>query len=81
MYAANVKDIEAHNALGLEWTKGVNRWTDLTGDEWRAEVFKGRKKPLRTRNTPTEIPAAHAALIAAGVSRGLLCPAFFLVLA
>ena len=66
VYAANVKDIEAHNALGLEWTKGVNQWTDLTGDEWRATVFKGRK-PASKATPASELPEAHAALIRTGL--------------
>ena len=61
-----LQDIEAHNAKGLEWTKGVNQWTDLTGDEWRATVFKGRKTPSKAAR-PATIPEAHATLIRTGL--------------
>ena len=30
--------IQAHNAAGLGWTKGINKWSDLTADEWRQQV-------------------------------------------
>jgi len=38
IFATNLAAVEAHNALGLPWTKGVNKWADLTGDEWRSRV-------------------------------------------
>lgn len=38
IFAKNLKAINDHNALGLDWTKGVNKFADLTGDEWRARV-------------------------------------------
>lgn len=33
IFASNVAKINAHNALGLSWTQGVNQFTTLTGDE------------------------------------------------
>jgi C1A family cysteine protease len=45
VFSRNFEDIQRHNAApGQTWTKGVNKWTDLTGDEWRAQVLSGGKK-------------------------------------
>jgi len=46
IYTTNVAAFAAHNeafARGeVSYTKGVNQWADLTGDEWRALMFRGR---------------------------------------
>jgi hypothetical protein len=47
VFARNYADIVAHNAGGHTWTKAVNKWSDLTGPEWRAQVLAGGKAGRR----------------------------------
>ena len=42
IFEEKLAEINAHNAAGKTWTKAVNKWSDLTGDEWRARVLPGR---------------------------------------
>merc|ERR1712048_1056800 len=44
-FEQNLAEIEAHNAQGLSWTEGINRWTDLTQDEYRVAAGLGYKAP------------------------------------
>jgi len=48
IFDANLAKIEAHNALNLPWTMGVNQFTHLTPDEWRARVSSGKRNKLDT---------------------------------
>ena len=36
VFEANLADVQAHNAAGLSWRRGVNVFTDRTEDERRA---------------------------------------------
>lgn len=38
IYGKNVQKIRAHNAAGLSWTMAVNKYADLTGDEFRSRM-------------------------------------------
>merc|ERR1712032_510618 len=42
-FEQNLAEIEAHNAQGLSWTEGINRWTDLTQEEYRVAAGLGYK--------------------------------------
>jgi hypothetical protein len=44
-FEQNLAEIEAHNAQGLSWTEGINRWTDLTQEEYRVAAGLGYKAP------------------------------------
>jgi len=44
-FEKNLAEIEEHNAKGLEWTEGINRWTDLSQEQYRAAAGLGYKKP------------------------------------
>lgn len=48
-------DIEAHNAKGLSWTKGLNQFSDLTPQEWKklyvSGLIKGEKKSTCSSKT------------------------------
>lgn len=58
IFARNMADIEAHNAAGHTWRKGENKWTDLTGDEWRAVVGSGRKPRLGEKKYDAQVGLA-----------------------
>ena len=45
-FAANDDKIAAHNARGLSWALGHNKWSDLTADEWKEQVVGGPLPPL-----------------------------------
>merc|ERR1712048_431180 len=44
-FEKNLALIEEHNAKGLEWTMGLNQFTDLTQDEYRVAAGLGFKAP------------------------------------
>jgi len=69
IFAANSRKIAHHNSLDLGWTKAVNRWTALTGDEWRQQVVSGRKPRVAdpAYAMPPEELAKLEGLIAAGL--------------
>jgi C1A family cysteine protease len=68
VYAANVAEIEAWNAGGHSFTKGVNHFADLTYDEWRAQTFRSGKRPGRSGPARAAVvPPEHEALIRAGL--------------
>lgn len=52
IFSAAVKKIEAHNALKLSWTMGINHFADLTADEWR-NITRSKR--------PSAPPAEHVA--------------------
>ena len=60
IYKANVAAFAAHNAAyargEVSFTKGVNQWADVTGDEWRAMMLRGRV-------SRREAPAAEAPVL------------------
>jgi hypothetical protein len=44
-FALNLAKIHAHNAKGLSWTEGVNKFTDLSAfdfQRFKGKVFSGR---------------------------------------
>ena len=41
VFTANVARIEQHNSEGHEWTLAVNRFADLTWDEFKARRASG----------------------------------------
>jgi cathepsin L len=44
-FERNLAEIAEHNAKGLSWTEGINRWTDLTQEEYRVAAGLGYKAP------------------------------------
>ena len=50
IFAANVAKIDAHNALGLPWTQGVNQFADLTGAEFKSQRVGGKVPSKRLMN-------------------------------
>jgi cathepsin F len=65
IFAANAARAAAHNAKGLAWTQGVNKWSDLTGDEWRATVFGPARARAPRERAP--MPAAERARLEAAL--------------
>jgi cathepsin L len=63
VYAANVAKIEAHNAEAHTWTMSVNKFADLTAEEFKAKLASGyRAHEKRSTNVSTaksvSIPAS-----------------------
>ena len=50
VYSANVARIEAHNAGNHSWTMAVNKFADLTADEFAARYVGGLKKGSKSRS-------------------------------
>ena len=48
VYEENVAKIAAHNAKGLSWTMAVNKFADLTADEFKARYANGLRVPKRS---------------------------------
>jgi hypothetical protein len=44
-FEQNLAAIEAHNNAGMTWTEGINQFTDLTQEEFRAAAGLGYKAP------------------------------------
>jgi len=51
-FEANLVKNAAHNALGLSWTLGVNRFSDLTPEEYRVQAGLGYKPSTRWGSMP-----------------------------
>lgn len=58
VYAANVATIDAHNARNESWTMGVNKFSDLTGAEFKAGYTGGYKPAPPSVRGPTWEPDA-----------------------
>lgn len=52
VYAENHAAVEAHNAAGHPWKASLNRFADLTHDEWRAKMFGNGGARLRSTRPP-----------------------------
>jgi C1A family cysteine protease len=48
IYEDNVAKIEAHNAQNLSWTMGINKFADLTGEEFKALTTGGIRVPKKS---------------------------------
>jgi len=76
VYSANVAKIQAHNAANLGWTQGVNKFTDLTGEEFKALYASGyRAHEKRSQNV--ELSLLHGAAPPASVdwtTKGAVTP-------
>jgi len=60
IFAANVAKINAHNAEGHGWTMAVNKFADLTADEFKALYASGlRAQNHRSKNVATELLSAN----------------------
>jgi len=57
IFAANVAKIEAHNAAKESWTMSVNKFADLTADEFKYRFATG----LRTKAKATKLHATKKA--------------------
>jgi hypothetical protein len=64
IFESNVANVAAHNAAGKSWTKRINKWADLTGDEWRAQVFSGRRNTL-PRTAAAAVPQVSSGALPA----------------
>jgi len=59
VFAANVAKIQKHNGEGHSWTMGVNKFADLTGEEFKARYTGGyRTKEKRSQNVNTSLLSA-----------------------
>jgi len=59
VYAANVAAVEAHNAAKLSWTMAVNKFADLTGEEFKARFASGfRYREQRSTNVKIHVAGA-----------------------
>ena len=54
VYAANLKKIAEHNAGNHSWTMGVNKFADLTADEFKARVSSPLPSKRRSLRGVTE---------------------------
>eukprot|EP00035_Acanthoeca_spectabilis_P019983 m.430574 g.430574 ORF g.430574 m.430574 type:complete len:469 (+) comp17183_c0_seq1:693-2099(+) len=52
IFAANLAKIQAHNSLKLEWTMGVNQFTDMTSEEFKATKLGYSKALARVSAAP-----------------------------
>ena len=68
VFAANVAVISAHNARNLSWRMGVNAFSDLTGEEFKArfaggyvprpqQALRGAQPPAAANTTGTLPPS------------------------
>jgi len=56
IFAANVAKIKAHNAEGHSWSMAVNKFADLTADEFKALYASGlRAQEHRSRNVENSL--------------------------
>jgi C1A family cysteine protease len=63
IFAANVAKINAHNAAGQTWSMGVNKFADLTGEEFKARYTGGyRTKEKRSKNVALHLLHNESAL-------------------
>jgi len=60
IYAANVASYEAHNAQNLSWTMGANKFSDLTGEEWKA-AYTGGYRAKEKRSVNVDLSLLHGA--------------------
>jgi len=76
VYAANVAKITAHNAANLGWTQAVNKFSDLTAEEWKAAYTGGyRAKEKRSQNV--NLSLLHESALPASVdweAKGAVTP-------
>jgi C1A family cysteine protease len=50
VYSTNVAKIEAHNAANLGWTMAVNKFADLTSDEFATQYISGKNSKPKSRS-------------------------------
>lgn len=80
VYAANVAKINKHNASGAGFSMSVNKFADLTGEEFKARYASGLKKnPLSTTKgllgkVPTKAQIAATPASIDWVSKGAVTP-------
>jgi len=76
IYAANVAKITAHNSANKDWKMAVNKFSDLTGAEWKAAYTGGyRAKEKRSKNV--NLTLLHETALPASVdweSKGAVTP-------
>lgn len=60
VFEQNAASIAAHNAARHSWTQAVNKFADLTADEWRSVVKCGRRKLARSQLRGASRGAAQA---------------------
>jgi len=61
IYAAAVQKIKAHNAEGHSWTMGVNKFADLTAEEFKALYASGyRAQEKRSKNVNLSLLHSNA---------------------
>jgi len=63
IFAKTVKTIEEHNASGQSWTMGLNQFSHMTTDEWRAAVRLQTKLPTLRRNADTPIHGEPTSIV------------------
>lgn len=78
VFAANVAKIEAHNAAGESWKMAVNKFADLTGDEFKARFIGGfRAQEKRSKNVNLELKLTNVSALPTSVdweAKGAVTP-------
>jgi len=68
IYAANVAKVAAHNAGNHGWTMAVNKFADLTGEEFKATFASGyMAKDKKTKNVELKLLRTNASALPASV--------------
>jgi C1A family cysteine protease len=55
IFAANKAKIDAHNAAGKSWSMALNKFADLTADEFKSMYAGGFRTQARTKNVDTAL--------------------------
>ena len=58
IFADNVDKIDAHNALNLSYTMGLNQFSHLTFEEFKEEVHLGATRPFNLRRKSDKVHSA-----------------------
>lgn len=79
IYERNLERIEAHNAAGHSWTMGVNKFADLTADEFRQRQISGgfHARPSANRSTTGRLGRTRASALPTSVdwtTKGAVTP-------
>lgn len=78
IFESNVRSIDSHNAAGHAWTKAVNAFTHLSGNEFASTYIGGWRGPSKSVNpVATELLSVKAADLPASVdwvSKGAVTP-------
>ena len=74
VYTTNVKRITEHNMARDTWTMAVNRFADLTGQEFYNKYVNSGIKPNRTHTVATHFRIANAPVSVDWLNEGAVTP-------